>query len=95
LPLERSLEILANPPEIPAYRRLVWGQPKPLKATPLNEVVRVGDLTVKTFETPGHSFDSVSFLIEKSLFIGDLVTTLNPVVMMPDESPQKLLIRLK
>ena len=91
----KSLEILANPPEIPDYRRLVWGQPKPLKATPLNEVVRVDDLTIKTFETPGHSFDSVSFLIEKSLFIGDLVTALNPVVMMPDESPTEIVNSLK
>jgi len=91
----KSLEILANPPEIPAYRRLVWGQLKPLKAAPLKEVVRVGDLTVKTFETPGHSFDSVSFLIEKNLFIGDLVTTLNPVVMMPDESPAEIVNSLK
>jgi len=81
-----SLEILANPPEIPAYRRLVWGQPKPLKVAPLKDVVKVGDLTVKTFETPGHSFDSVSFLVEDCLFIGDLVTNPSPVVATRDEN---------
>jgi ribonuclease/clavin/mitogillin len=91
----KSLKILANPPEVPAYRRLVWGQPKPVKAAPLKEVVKVGDLTVKTFETPGHSFDGVSFLVENSLFIGDLVTTLNPVVMMRDESPTEMVNSLR
>lgn len=92
---QQSLEILANPPEIPVYRRLVWGQPKPVKAAPLKEVVKVGDLTVKTFETPGHSFDSVSFLVENRLFIGDLVTALNPVVMMRDESPTEIVNSLR
>jgi glyoxylase-like metal-dependent hydrolase (beta-lactamase superfamily II) len=58
-------------------------------------LLRVGDLTVKTFETPGHSFDSVSFLVENSLFIGDLVTTLNPVVMMRDESPTEMVNSLR
>ncbi|MEM3824255.1 MAG: MBL fold metallo-hydrolase, partial [Candidatus Bathyarchaeia archaeon] len=31
---QKSLEILAKPPEIPVYRQVVWGQPKPVKANP-------------------------------------------------------------
>ncbi|MEM2691285.1 MAG: MBL fold metallo-hydrolase [Candidatus Bathyarchaeia archaeon] len=83
---KKSLRVLAKPPEIPAYRRVVWGQPKPVKATPVKEVSEVSGLTVKTFETPGHSFDSVSFLVEDRLFIGDLVTNPKPVIMMRNEN---------
>ncbi|MGC8998519.1 MAG: MBL fold metallo-hydrolase [Candidatus Bathyarchaeia archaeon] len=83
---QKSLETLAKPPEIPAYRRVVWGQPKPVQAKPLIEVAEFGGLTVKTFETPGHSFDSVSFLVEDCLFIGDLVTNPKPVILMRDEN---------
>lgn len=92
---QKSLEILAKPPEIPAYRQVVWGQPKPVKANPLKEVVKVGDLTVKTFETPGHSFDSVSFLVEEYLFIGDLVTNPSPIIIMRDESLAETVKSLK
>jgi glyoxylase-like metal-dependent hydrolase (beta-lactamase superfamily II) len=91
----KSLEILANPPEVPAYRRLVWGQPKPVKAAPLKDVVKVDDLTVKTFETPGHSFDSVSFLVEGCLFIGDLVTNPSPVVVTRDENIAEIVNSLR
>ncbi len=34
---------------------------------------KVGDFEIEVIKTPGHSADSVSFLIEKSLFPGDLV----------------------
>jgi len=83
---KKSLEILAKPPEIPVYRRVVWGQPKSVKATPLKEIAEVGGLTIKTFDTPGHSFDSISFHVEDCLFIGDLVTNPKPVIMIRDEN---------
>jgi len=38
---EKSLEILANPPEIPVYRQIVWGQPKPVKAIPLKKEMTI------------------------------------------------------
>jgi glyoxylase-like metal-dependent hydrolase (beta-lactamase superfamily II) len=82
---KKSLEILANPPEIPVYRQIVWGQPKPVKAVALETEVEIGDLTIKTFDTPGHSFDHVSFLIERNLFIGDLVANPKPVIIMKGE----------
>ncbi|MEM2987800.1 MAG: MBL fold metallo-hydrolase [Candidatus Bathyarchaeia archaeon] len=92
---QKSLEILANPPEVPAYRQVVWGQPKPVKAKPLNEVIEVGGLKVKTLETPGHSFDGVSLLIEDYLFIGDLVTNPSPVIIMRDENLAETVNSLK
>ena len=35
MPRKKSLEILRNPPKIPKYRQIVWGQPKPVHAKPL------------------------------------------------------------
>lgn len=35
--------------------------------------LKIGDFEIEVIKTPGHSADSVSFLIEKSLFTGDLV----------------------
>jgi glyoxylase-like metal-dependent hydrolase (beta-lactamase superfamily II) len=82
---KKSLEILGNPPEIPEYRQIVWGQPKPIKATPLQRKIEFNKVTVTTVETPGHSFDHVSFLIENIMFTGDLVTNPTPVIIMKEE----------
>jgi len=67
----KSLEILKSPPKILEYRRIVWGQPKPVHAKPLKSRMRSEDVTV--IDTPGYSFDHVSFLIDEKLFSGDLV----------------------
>jgi len=64
-----SLEILKNPPKIPEYRQIVWGQPKPVHAKPLKNRMEFEDVTVEVIETPGHSFDHVSFLIDEKLLV--------------------------
>jgi len=92
---KKSIEILANPPEIPAYRKIVWGQPKPVKAIPLETETKIGDLTIKTLDTPGHSFDHVSFLIGHNLFIGDLVANSSPVIIMREEDSINVIKSLK
>jgi len=92
---EKSLEILANPPEIPSYRQLVWGQPKPVEAMPLKTEMKVGDLVIKTLDTLGHSFDHVSFLIGRDLFLGDLVANPNPVIIMKDEDSIEVINSLR
>ncbi len=92
---QKSLEILANPPKIPAYRQIVWGQPKPIKVIPLERITRFDNLTLTTFETPGHSFDHVSFLIENIMFIGDLVTNPTPTIIMKEEDSIDLMDSLK
>jgi ribonuclease/clavin/mitogillin len=91
----RSLEILANPPEIPEYRQIVWGQPKPVKARPLIRKMEFNDVAVITVETPGHSFDHVSFLMENIMFIGDLVTNPTPVIVMKEEDSVDVMDSLK
>ncbi len=81
----KSVEVLADPPEIPMYRQKVWGQPKPVRAKPLEKKMRFGQIEISTLDTPGHSFDHVSFLTGKKLFIGDLITNPKPVVIMRQE----------
>ena len=81
----KSLQILANPNEIPGYRQIVWGQPKPIKALPLKRKMEFDNVAVTTVETPGHSFDHVSFLIENIMFTGDLLTNPTPVIIMKEE----------
>jgi glyoxylase-like metal-dependent hydrolase (beta-lactamase superfamily II) len=88
---EKSLEILANPPGIPAYRQVVWGQPKPVRAMPLKAEMEIDNLVVKTFDIPGHSFDHVSFLIGHCLFLGDLVTNPNSIIIMREEDSIKVI----
>jgi ribonuclease/clavin/mitogillin len=90
-----SLEILSEPPEIPEYRQIVWGQPEPVEAKPLNGKTEFDGVTVLTFETPGHSFDHVSFLMDNFMFIGDLVTTPVPIITMREEDSQCLIDSLK
>jgi glyoxylase-like metal-dependent hydrolase (beta-lactamase superfamily II) len=92
---QKSIKILANPPEIPAYRQIVWGQPKPIQVIPLERITRFDNLTLTTFETPGHSFDHVSFLIENIMFIGDLVTNPTPTIIMKEEDSIDLMDSLK
>jgi ribonuclease/clavin/mitogillin len=92
---EKSLEILANPPEIPVYRQIVWGQPKPVKATQLKKEMTIENLAIKIIETPGHSFDHVSILIGRKFFIGDLVTNLNPIITMKGEDSIDVISSLK
>jgi len=91
----KSLKILATPPEFPAYRQIVWGQPKPIKAKPLKKEMELNRITVSTIETPGHSFDHVSFLTENIMFIGDLVTNQTPVIMKKEEDCIDLIDSLK
>lgn len=90
-----SFEILANPPEIPRYRQMVWGQPDPIKATPLQKEMEFDEIEVRVVETPGHSFDHVSFLIENVLFIGDLITNPTPIIMMKEEDAIDVISSLK
>ncbi|MEM0350773.1 MAG: MBL fold metallo-hydrolase [Archaeoglobaceae archaeon] len=82
---EKSLEILRNPPEIPEYRKIVWGQPRPIFAEKLDKFMKFGDLEIEVLETPGHTFDHVSFLVDGNLFCGDLVITRGQVVCMREE----------
>ncbi|MEM3442468.1 MAG: MBL fold metallo-hydrolase [Candidatus Bathyarchaeia archaeon] len=92
---KKSLERLLNPQEVPTYRQIVWGQPKPVKAVPLQQEMEFGDVNVRTIETPGHSFDHVTFSTNNLLFIGDVVANPNPIIIMREEDYISLIDSLK
>ncbi len=60
--------------KIPAYRRVVWGRPKPVNLAQLDPFVQSARRGFLIIETPGHSPDHVCLLEEKNrwLFTGDL-----------------------
>ncbi len=96
LAAERSLELIRNPPRIPAYRRIVWGQPEGVDDVEVvNDIVEVRDLAVQVIETPGHSFDHVCYLVEDKLFSGDLVVSEKQMVVMRSEDCLQIIESLK
>ncbi|MBO8183595.1 MAG: MBL fold metallo-hydrolase [Archaeoglobus sp.] len=83
---EKTIPLLENPPEIPDYRKIVWGQPEGVSAKTIEGRMNFGEVEVLTIETPGHSFDHVCFLIDDKLFMGDLVGSRKPIICMREEN---------
>ncbi len=82
----KSIELLENPPEIPGYRKIVWGQPEPFKPLPVPDRLEINSLTIEVVETPGHSFDHVSYLVGDIAFVGDLVNRPKQIVSLKGEN---------
>jgi len=82
---EKTIPLLQTPPRIPQYRRVVWGQPEPVKAEPLDKFMSFSKVDVEVIETPGHTFDHVSFLADGLLFSGDLAISDKQAVWMREE----------
>lgn len=60
--------------DIPFYRNLVWGRPKPIEFERIPEVVTGKSCALEVIHTPGHSHDHVCLFDRKKqwLFTGDL-----------------------
>ncbi|MBO8179095.1 MAG: MBL fold metallo-hydrolase [Archaeoglobus sp.] len=83
---EESIEILRNPPDIPEYRKIGWGQPERIEGVKVaREVMKFDGVEVRMIKTPGHSFDHVSYLVDDKLFCGDLVINTSQMVCMREE----------
>jgi glyoxylase-like metal-dependent hydrolase (beta-lactamase superfamily II) len=69
-----AIPILANFPQLPLYRRLVWGQPGRVVVEPLDRVVETERYRFEVIPTPGHSSDHVCLFEPEQgwLFSGDL-----------------------
>ncbi|WP_202319265.1 MBL fold metallo-hydrolase [Archaeoglobus neptunius] len=81
-----SVEILKNPPDIPEYRKISWGQPESIVDVKVAGEKMVFDgLEVLMIKTPGHSFDHVSYLVDDKLFCSDLVINTAQMVCMREE----------
>ncbi len=92
---KKAIEILEMAPQIPLYRQTVWGQPKSVTVSPLRERMKFKRTEISVIDTPGHSFDHVSFLAGDKLFIGDLVATPTPVIIMKQEDYTDLIDSLR
>lgn len=69
-----GIPLVARTPQLPTYRRLVWGTPAPVTAEPLGEWLETERYRFRIVHTPGHAVDHVA-LHEPSqdwLFSGDL-----------------------
>jgi glyoxylase-like metal-dependent hydrolase (beta-lactamase superfamily II) len=91
----KAIAIIKNPPKIPEYRQVVWGQPEPANAEPFEDKITFGDMEITVIETPGHEFDHVCFLIDGKLFSGDLVVSTGQIVCMKQENLVETIESLK
>lgn len=82
----QSIPLLVNPPNILLYRKTVWGQPKPVKARPVPEIIELDDLAIKVVETPGHTFDHINYIVDDVAFVGDLVNSPRQMVALKGEN---------
>ena len=82
-----TVAYLANPPRIPLYRRLVWGQPRPGAATPLGETLSSAHHTLHVIPTPGQAHDHVAFWLPERgwLFSGDLFIATRARYIRPED----------
>lgn len=71
---ETGLERVANPPELPLYRRMVWGAPPPVRAQALGDSLETERFRFRVIHTPGHAPDHVALHEPEQdwLFVGDL-----------------------
>lgn len=77
---KNSINKLSQPMKLPKYRAMVWGVPKPFKATPsLNKMV-FNDIEVKSVKIQGHGTDHLVYNINDMMFIGDLIGSRKPMI---------------
>lgn len=93
-----TIPLLENPPQIEIYRRIVWGRPRSVGATP------IGDAPIKTprhrfqlIHTPGHCFDHhVLFEPDQRwLFSADLYLAERAKYLRTDEDLGQLMTSLR
>lgn len=74
LMLAESKTILNNPPRIPFYRRVTWGQMEAVGGQIIGSKVETNKYTFEVIHTPGHCSDHISLLEPNHgfLFSGDL-----------------------
>lgn len=93
-----TVPFLENPPRIHLYRRIVWGRPRPVHATPIDNCgVATPKYRFRLIHTPGHSFDHhVLFEPDQSwLFASDLYLAERVKYLRVDEDLGQLLASLQ
>lgn len=74
---EQTAQIMSKPPQIPFYRRKVWGQMEPVsieKTEQLTDELRTPRHQFRVLHTPGHAEDHIVLVEENQgwVFAGDL-----------------------
>ena len=69
-----AVPVVCHFPRLELYRRAVWGQPRPVEASPLGPEIETGGHRFEVIPTPGHCTDHVCFFEPQEgwLFSGDL-----------------------
>lgn len=85
---QSSLANVRRKPDYQLYRQLFWGRRKKFEAFPISDLMSSRNAKWNIIETPGHSFDHLTFLNRQTgqLFTGDLYVTPKTKVIMQDES---------
>ena len=81
--------ILAGFDRVPLYRRLVWGRPRPVIATPFSGTLDVDGMRLEAIPTPGHAPDHHCLFDHAHgwLFSGDLFVHPKVRYLRRDEDP--------
>jgi glyoxylase-like metal-dependent hydrolase (beta-lactamase superfamily II) len=93
----RTVPILARFYRLPAYRRLVWGQPGDVEARPFGAQVEIGGRVFHAVATPGHAHDHNCLFDPESgwLFSGDLFIHSRVTHLRRSEDPGTILHSLR
>ena len=92
-----AISVLKRSPRLAFYRRVVWGQPDPVDAEPLRDLVETPNYHFRVIPTPGHSFDHVCFFEPEQgwLFSGDLFIHERAHYLRVDEDAHQILASLR
>jgi glyoxylase-like metal-dependent hydrolase (beta-lactamase superfamily II) len=92
-----AISVLKSCPRLAFYRRLVWGQPGPVDAEPLGDLVETPNHRLQVIPTPGHSLDHVCFFEPEQgwLFSGDLFIHERARYLRADEDAHQILASLQ
>jgi Zn-dependent hydrolases, including glyoxylases len=92
-----TVPILRRFYRLPAYRRMVWGQPENVEARPLGREVTIGGMRFLVVPTPGHCADHVALFEPERrwLFSGDLYIAPRVVYIRPVEIAREEMASLR
>lgn len=75
-----GVDLVARAPDLPLYRKIVWGTPEPVFARPLGEFLETDRFRFRVIHTPGHAVDHVAlhepdqdWLFTGDLYLGDRI----------------------
>ncbi len=92
-----ALSTLADPPRLPLYRRIVWGQPDNVTVKSLGDVVETEHYRFDVLPTPGHCPDHICLFEREQgwLFSGDLFIHERVRYLRVDEDARAILESLR